>query len=160
MCNEKRFGAEEISRRPLAGLPFAPLPQFVVVSFRRPPSTSPRSFAFLRTPFSKHVLSLKPCNKAPFVPCLHGSCYSDHDSSFSDSSLHLHLSPDKSRTFCGQVRAKPPVLHNHAHQTQENSSRLTVFFFCSLTRIHQTSRLPYVYHHPPRPIVAAYYQHA
>ena len=40
----------------------------------------------------------------------------------SDTSLHLHLSPDESQTSCIQVRAKPPVLPNHAHQTQEYPS--------------------------------------
>ena len=40
------------------------------------------------------------------MPCLRGSFYSTHDSCVSDTSIHLHLSPDKSRTFFSQVRAK------------------------------------------------------
>ena len=115
---------------------------------------------FYNLPYSQHLMSLRQCNRAPCAHCLHVSGYPNHNSSLSDTSLHLHLSPGEFQTFCSQVRAKPPVLPNHAHQTQERFTRWRALFFCSLTLIHQTSRLPYVYRHSSRPIAATNYQPA
>ena len=113
----------------LAGLPFPLYPAVVV--FLRHPSTSPQSFAFYNLPYSQHLMSLRQCNRAPCAHCLHVSGYPNLNSSLSDTSLHLHLSPDKFQPFCSQVRAKPPVLPDHAHQPQEHCSRWRALFFCS-----------------------------